>query len=44
MWTALRAVQSGANVLIAGTSVFEHENGVAAGIRMLHEALERELE
>jgi ribulose-phosphate 3-epimerase len=42
--TALRAVQSGANVLIAGTSVFEHKNGIAAGIRMLHEALDRELE
>jgi ribulose-phosphate 3-epimerase len=37
--TAANAVQSGANVLIAGTSVFQHEGGVAAGIAALRAVL-----
>lgn len=39
--TAASAVQSGANVLIAGTSVFQHEGGIAAGIAALRAVLER---
>lgn len=32
------AVEAGANVLVAGTSVFGHPNGPAAGVRALREA------
>lgn len=38
--TADDAVQAGANVLIAGTTIFRNENGVAAGIQALRESLE----
>lgn len=37
--TAAIAVQSGANVLVAGSAVFEHPEGVAGGIRALREAV-----
>lgn len=40
--TAPHAVQAGANVLIAGTSVFQNPNGVKAGIMELRESLARE--
>jgi ribulose-phosphate 3-epimerase len=42
--TAPHAVQAGANVLIAGTSVFQHPNGVKAGIIELRDSLSREIE
>ena len=42
--TASHAVQAGANVLIAGTSVFAHANGAAAGIQSLKQMLAGELE
>jgi ribulose-phosphate 3-epimerase len=42
--TAAHAVQAGANILIAGTSVFQHPNGVKAGIEELRESLARETE
>jgi ribulose-phosphate 3-epimerase len=42
--TAPHAVQAGANILIAGTSVFQNPNGVKAGILELRESLARETE
>lgn len=42
--TAPHAVQAGANVLIAGTSVFQHPSGVKAGIMELRESLSREID
>ena len=42
--TAAHAVQAGANILIAGTSVFQHPAGVKAGIDELRESLAREIE
>ncbi len=42
--TASHAVQAGANVLIAGTSVFSHADGAAAGIQSLRQTLASELE
>lgn len=36
--TAPEAVAAGANVLVAGTAIFKHKEGIAAGIRALREA------
>jgi ribulose-phosphate 3-epimerase len=36
--TAPLCVEAGATVLVAGTSVFRHQGGIAAGIRTLREA------
>lgn len=38
--TASHAVQAGANVLVTGTSVFEHPDGIEAGITALRKSLE----
>ena len=38
--TICRAANAGANVMIAGTCVFEHDAGIAAGIAELRRALE----
>ena len=38
--TASAAVQSGANILIAGTAIFGHEKGVQEGVYDLREAIE----
>jgi ribulose-phosphate 3-epimerase len=37
--TANNAVQAGANILIAGTTIFRHPQSVAAGIRALRDSL-----
>lgn len=37
--TAPYAIQAGANVLIAGTAVFGHPHGVAAGVRQMQAAI-----
>ena len=45
--TVLPAARHGANLIVAGTSVFRHPDGMAAGIRVLHEAqneLDRDLQ
>jgi ribulose-phosphate 3-epimerase len=42
--TAAHAVQAGANVLIAGTSIFQNPNGVKQGILELRDSLARETE
>jgi ribulose-phosphate 3-epimerase len=42
--TAHHAVQAGANVLVAGSAVFGHPDGITAGITAIHATLERELE
>jgi ribulose-phosphate 3-epimerase len=42
--TALPAVRAGATVLVAGTAVFRHGGGVAAGIAALRQAAARALE
>lgn len=42
--TAHHAVQAGANVLVAGSAVFGHPDGITAGINAIHATLERELE
>jgi ribulose-phosphate 3-epimerase len=42
--TAHDAVQAGANILIAGTAIFDHPKGVAAGIAALRRSLARETE
>ena len=34
-------VSNGANVLVAGTSVFRHPSGMAAGVRVLHDAQDK---
>jgi ribulose-phosphate 3-epimerase len=39
--TARAAVEAGANLLVAGSSVFGHEGGIAAGISALREAADR---
>ena len=39
--TARQAVEAGANLLVAGSSVFGHEGGAAAGIREIREAVDR---
>ena len=39
--TAQRAVEAGANVLVAGTSIFRHKNGIAAAVRELQELTSR---
>ena len=31
-------VANGANVIVAGTSVFRHPEGMAAGVKVLHDA------
>jgi ribulose-phosphate 3-epimerase len=36
--TALKAVSAGATVLVAGSAVFRHPEGIAAGVRALREA------
>lgn len=36
--TAAEVVEAGANVLVAGTAVFKHNDGIAGGIRALREA------
>jgi ribulose-phosphate 3-epimerase len=38
--TAGRAVAAGANVLVAGSSVYGHRDGAAAGVRALREAID----
>ncbi len=38
--TAGRAVAAGANVLVAGSSVYGHPDGAAAGVRALREAID----
>lgn len=38
--TASHAVQAGANVLVTGTSIFEHPDGIEAGITALRKSLE----
>ncbi len=38
--TAPEAVRAGANVLVAGTAVFRHKEGIAGGIRALRAAVE----
>ena len=38
--TAPLAVAAGANVIIAGTSVFQHKRGIAAGIKELRQAIQ----
>ncbi|MDQ7025117.1 MAG: ribulose-phosphate 3-epimerase [Anaerolineae bacterium] len=42
--TANDAVQAGANILIAGTTIFRHPNGVQAGIDALRNSLEQTAE
>jgi ribulose-phosphate 3-epimerase len=42
--TADDAAQAGANVLIAGTTIFRHPNGIQAGIDALRASLERTTE
>ena len=42
--TADDAVQAGANVLIAGTTIFRHPESVSAGIKALRKSLESTLE
>ncbi|MEL6403563.1 MAG: ribulose-phosphate 3-epimerase [Chloroflexota bacterium] len=42
--TASHAVQAGANVLVAGSAIFKHESGIAAGMDVLRGALAAELE
>ena len=42
--TISSAVQAGANVMIAGSTVFDHPDGIAAGIEELRKALRDELE
>ena len=42
--TISAAVQSGANVMIAGSCIFEHPEGIKAGIDALRQALHAELE
>lgn len=41
--TAATAVQAGANVLIAGSGIFQHKDGVQAGIDALRESLRSEM-
>jgi len=40
--TAAEVVRAGANVLVAGTAVFRHPDGVAGGIRALRLAVSPE--
>lgn len=40
--SASSAVQAGADILIAGSSIFRHPDGIAAGIATLYEALSQE--
>ncbi len=42
--TILAAVEAGASILVAGTVVFQHPNGPAAGIEALRSRLKREME
>jgi len=42
--TISSAVQSGANVMIAGSCIFKHDNGIQAGFDDLHATLRAELE
>jgi len=42
--TISSAVQSGANVMIAGSSVFRHKDGISGGFEELRQALRDELE
>lgn len=42
--TASHAVQAGANVLVTGTSVFAHPQGVSGGIQYLRDCIKRDME
>ncbi|MGB7338671.1 MAG: ribulose-phosphate 3-epimerase [Phototrophicaceae bacterium] len=42
--TASHAVQAGANILVAGTSIFKHPDGIATGINKLRQTLADDLE
>lgn len=42
--TISSAVQSGANVMIAGSNIFKHPKGITAGIQALRDALENDSE
>lgn len=42
--TVTHAVQSGANVLVAGTAIFGHKDGISAGISALRQTLAKELD
>ncbi len=38
--TARRIVEAGGKVLVAGSAVFRHPNGITAGLKAIHEAIE----
>lgn len=42
--TAIAAVEAGANILVAGTVIFQHPKGAAAGIEALRSRLRHEME
>ena len=42
--TVTHAVQAGANVLVAGTSVFGYKDGISAGISALRQTLAKEID